>query len=59
MVKRYYAEATINHEVEMEESPYGDWVDFADYHSLENELCDLRNKYDKLVMRIGDLYREA
>lgn len=37
----------------------GDYVLFDDYDNLCREFDDLKEKYDRLVGKLGDLYREA
>lgn len=62
MVTRYYIE--IGGDIEGSsllkyQSQYGDYVEYEDYESLENDFKILQRDYQKLVDKIGELYREA
>lgn len=54
MVTRYNVSSCVS----MDESTSGDYVLWDHYESLAYEYDMLKDKYDLLVGKIGDLYRE-
>lgn len=56
MVTRY---DMLGDDWEIEEYQSGDWVKYDDYETLEDVHEELQDKYNKLVEKLGDLFREG
>ncbi len=45
--------------ISMEEVSNGDYVTYEDYEELWDDYCDAKNRYDVLVKKLGELYKES
>jgi hypothetical protein len=59
VIKLYCPVHTDGPGAEMVEDSSGEWVSGDDYFNVLVDLRGLQKKYDKLVEKLGDLYKEA